>query len=58
MVIFQWLVGALLMFVLLPLCLAAIWFGVSDNWVNTLSILGGVLGLAFTFWALSKFNWS
>ncbi len=46
------------MFVLLPLCLAAIWFGVSDNWVNTLSILGGVLGLAFTFWALSKFNWS
>jgi len=57
MILIQWLVGAFLMFLMLPLCLGAIWFGISQNWINTLMIVGGALGLLLIFWLMNKFDW-
>jgi hypothetical protein len=57
MVLLQWLVGAFFMFLLLPICLAAIWFGLTDNLRNTFLILSGSAGLFFIFKLMEKFDW-
>lgn len=54
---FQWLVGAFLAFLMLPLCIGAIWFGATDNLRNTFLILGGCLGLYVIFKIAEKFDW-
>ena len=45
------------MFLLLPICLAAIWFGLTDNLRNTFLILSGSAGLFFIFKLMEKFDW-
>jgi hypothetical protein len=56
-ILLQWIAGAFLLFILAPFCLGAIWFGISNDWISTFSIVGGTAGLALIFWLLNKFDW-
>lgn len=53
----QWLTGALIMFLLVLISLGAIWFGLTENLLNSGLILGGFVGLFVAFKIINRFDW-